>query len=30
MDKNNPETKQGVVVPVDLLQQKPYVEVIPT
>jgi hypothetical protein len=30
MDKNNSENKQGVVVPADLLQQKPHVEVIPT
>jgi hypothetical protein len=30
MDTNNSETKQGAVVPADLLQQKPYVEVIPT
>jgi hypothetical protein len=28
MDTNNSETKQGAVVPVDMLQQKPYVEVI--
>jgi hypothetical protein len=30
MDMNNSETKQGAVVPADLLQQKPHVEVIPT
>jgi hypothetical protein len=30
MDNNNSETKQGAVVPADLLQQKPNVEVIPT
>jgi hypothetical protein len=30
MDTNNSETKQGVVVPADLLKQKPHVEVIPT
>jgi hypothetical protein len=30
MDTNNSENKQGAVVPADLLQQKPYVEVIPT
>jgi hypothetical protein len=30
MDTNNSETKQGAVVPADLLQQKPHVEVIPT
>jgi hypothetical protein len=30
MDTNNSETKQGAVVPADLLQQKPNVEVIPT
>jgi len=30
MDTNNSETKQETVVPADLLQQKPHVEVIPT
>jgi hypothetical protein len=30
MDTNNSETKQGAVVPADLLKEKPYVEVIPT
>jgi hypothetical protein len=30
MNTNNSETKQGAVVPADLLQQKPHVEVIPT
>jgi hypothetical protein len=30
MDMNNSETKQGAVVPADLLQQKLNVEVIPT
>jgi hypothetical protein len=30
MDTNSSETKQGAVDPADLLQQKPYVEVIPT
>jgi hypothetical protein len=30
MDTNNSETTQGAVVPADLLQQKPYVDVIPT
>jgi hypothetical protein len=30
MDTNNSETKQGAVVPADLLQQEPYVDVIPT
>jgi hypothetical protein len=30
MDTNNSETEQGPVVPADLLQQKHYVEVIPT
>jgi hypothetical protein len=30
MGTNNSGTKQGAVVPTDLLQQKPYVEVIPT
>jgi hypothetical protein len=30
MDTNNSETKQEAVVPADLLQQTPYVEVIPT
>jgi hypothetical protein len=31
MDRNNSETKQGAVVPADLLQQqKTHVEVIPT
>jgi hypothetical protein len=30
MDTINSETKQRVVVPADLLQQKPHVEVIPT
>jgi hypothetical protein len=30
MDTNNSENKQGAVVPADLLQQKPDVEVIPT
>jgi hypothetical protein len=30
MDTNNSETKQGAVVPADLLQQNPHVEVIPT
>jgi hypothetical protein len=30
MDTNNSETKQGAVVPADLLQQKPHVQVIPT
>jgi hypothetical protein len=30
MDTNNSETKQGAVVPADLLQQKPYVGVIAT
>jgi hypothetical protein len=30
MDTNNSETKQGAVVPADLLQQKPHVEVMPT
>jgi hypothetical protein len=30
MDMNNSETKQGAVVNADVLQQKPYAEVIPT
>jgi hypothetical protein len=30
MDTNNSETKQGAVVPADLLQQKPHVDVTPT
>jgi hypothetical protein len=30
MDTDNSETNQGAVVPADLLQQKSYVEVIPT
>jgi hypothetical protein len=30
MDTSNSETKQVAVVSADLLQQKPYVEVIPT
>jgi hypothetical protein len=30
MDTNNSEIKQGAVVPADLLQQNPYMEVIPT
>jgi len=30
MDMINSETKQGAVVPAELLQQKPHVEVTPT
>jgi len=30
MDTSNSEIKQGVVIPADLSQQKPHVEVIPT
>jgi hypothetical protein len=30
MDTTNSETKQGVIFPADLLQQKSHVEVIPT
>jgi hypothetical protein len=30
MDMNNSETKKGAIVPADLLQQKPHVEVRPT